>query len=52
MEEHLKSSATKLHRIAEKILATKLLVDFMLAHTHETNCWPETPAMRVLMGEA
>ena len=36
MEEHLKSNATKLHRVAEKILATKLLVDFMLAHTHET----------------
>ena len=38
MEEHLKSNATKLHRVAEKILATKLLVDFMLAHTQETNC--------------
>ena len=36
MEEHLKSNATKLHRVAEKILATKLLVDFMLAHTHES----------------
>ena len=50
MEEHLKSNATKLHRVAEKVVATKLLVDFMLAYTHETNCWPETPAMRVLMG--
>ena len=50
MEEHLQLNATKLHRVAEKILATKLLVDFMLAHTHETNCWPETPAIGVLMG--
>ena len=38
MEEHLKSNATKLHGVAEKILATKLLVNFMFAHTHETNC--------------
>ena len=39
-------------RVAEKVVATKLLVDFMLAYTHETNCWPETTAMKVLMGEA